>query len=361
MDCQHRERNMTELLPFLKELISAPGISGYEAGVRPIIEKAWGPLTDQLSLSRLGSLHGLQRGTGNEPRPSILLATHMDAIGLMVNSIVDGFLRVTSIGGIDVRVLPGQMVTVHGRQELPGMIVATPTRLLPAPAQGKVVPLEYLLVDLGLLPEEVAGLVRVGDPVSFAQAPLETSGETLVGHTLDNRASVAALTECLEILRSRPHSWDVWAVATVQEETTYGGASTSAFQLRPSLCVSIDVTFGSEPSSPSHQTFPLGKGPTLTWGAMVHPFLHKTVKDLAERLEIPITMEPAPRYSATDSDAMVVVAEGIPNLIISIPLRYMHTPIEMIMLKDISRAGRLVAEFVASLDEAFMDKLTWDD
>ena len=127
---------MTELLPFLKELISAPGISGYEAGVRPIIEKAWGPITDQLSISRLGSLHGLQKGTGSEPRPSIMVATHMDAIGLMVNAIIDGFLRVIAIGGIDVRVLPGQMVTVHGRQELPGMIVPTPARLLPARCAG---------------------------------------------------------------------------------------------------------------------------------------------------------------------------------------------------------------------------------
>lgn len=352
---------MTELLPYLKELISASGISGYEASVRPIIEKAWQPLTDQIKVSKLGSLHGLQCGTSPEPRPNILVATHMDAIGLMVNSIVDGFLRVTSIGGIDVRVLPGQMVTVHARNELPGMIVATPVRFLPSQMQTGVVPLEYLLVDVGLLPEEVGRLVRVGDPVSFAQTPLETSGDTLVGHTLDNRASVAAMTYCLEILRSRPHAWDVWAVATVQEETTSGGAQTSAFQLHPSLCVSIDVTFGSEPSSPSHLTFPLGKGPTLELGPVVHPFLFKTLKELAERLEIPVSVEPTPRYSATDSDAMVGSSEGIPNAVIGIPLRYMHTPTEMISLKDITRTGRLMAEFIAQLDGNFMDKLTWDD
>ena len=352
---------MTELLPFLNELISAPGLSGYENGVRPIIEKAWEPITDQLSTSRLGSLHGLQKGTGVEPRPSIMVAAHMDAIGLMVNAIIDGFLRVTSIGGIDVRVLPGQMVTVHGQQDLPGMIVPTPARLLPTHLQAGVVPLEYLLVDVGLLPDVVADLVRVGDTISFAQPPLNTGGETLTGHTLDNRAAVAALTSCLDILHTRPNIWDVWAVATVQEETTYGGALTSAFQLRPSLCVSMDVTFGSEPSSPSHLTFPLGKGPTLGWGPVVHPYLFKSIKELAERLEIPLSTEPAPRYSGTDSDAMVAVAEGIPNVVIGIPLRYMHTPVEMIALKDITRAGRLAAEFIAQLDETFMDKLTWED
>jgi putative aminopeptidase FrvX len=352
---------MTELLPFIKELISAPGISGYEAGVRPIIENAWRPITDRLGVSRLGSLHGLQKGTGSEPRPSIIAAAHMDAIGLMVNAIIEGFLRVTSIGGIDVRVLPGQMVTVHGREELPGLIVPTPARLLPSNVQGGSVPLEYLLVDVGLLPDEVSRMVRVGDPVSFAQPPFEAGGETLVGHSLDDRAAVAALTYCLEMLHSRQHVWDVWAVATTQEETTTAGALTSAFQLRPSLCVTIDVTFGSEPKSPGHLTFPMGEGPTLMWGPVVHPFLYKTFKELAGRLEIPFSVEPAPHYSATDSDVMQVVAEGIPNIVLGIPLRYMHTPVEMIKLKDITRVGRLVAEFIAQLDENFMEKLTWDD
>ena len=355
------DKNMTEILTFLKQLISAPGISGYESAVRPLIEKSWEGVTDALSVSRLGSLHGLQRGTGAKPRPSILVAAHMDAIGLMVNAVIDGFLRITSIGGIDMRVLPGQMVTVHGRRNLPGMIVPTPERLLPSGVLGGVVSLEYLMVDVGLLPEEVTNLVRVGDTISFAQPPIETAGKTLVGHTLDNRASVAALTHCLELLRLRPHVWDVWAVATVQEETTLGGALTSAFQLRPSLAVAIDVTFGSSPGSPEHRTYPIGKGPTLIWGPMVHPVLYKKIKKLAKKLDIPLSSEPAPRYSGTDTDAMQVVAEGIPNMVIGIPLRYMHTPVEMVALEDITRAGRLVAEFIDHLDEDFMDKLTWGD
>ncbi len=352
---------MTEIIPLLKELISAPGISGYEAGVRSIIEKAWKPYTDRISTSRRGSLHGLQNGTGGNPRRSILVATHMDAIGLMVNAIVDGFLRITAIGGIDGRVLPGQMVTVHGRQDLPGLIVPTPARMLPARLQNESVPLEYLLVDVGLAQADIDRLVRVGDPVSFALRPFETGGDTLVGHSLDNRAAVAALTHTLELLHTRPHVWDVWAVATVQEEVTMAGGLTSAFQLHPDLCLTLDVTYGREPKGPSHLTFPIGEGPTLVWGSTAHPFVHKTVNELAKRLEIPLTVEPAPRYSGTDSDVMQVVAEGIPNIIIGIPLRYMHTPIEMVAVKDIARAGRLAAEFIAQLDTSFMDQLTWED
>jgi len=352
---------MTETLTFLKELISAPGISGYESALRPLIEKAWGEITDELSVSRLGSLHGFQRGTGPEPRPAILVAAHMDSIGLMVNAIVDGFLRVTSIGGVDVRVLPGQMVTVHGQDDLPGMIVPTPARLLPSNVQGGIVPLEYLLVDVGLLPDEVTGLVRVGDPISFAQPPLETAGETLAGHSLDNRASIAALTVCLEILQTRPHVWDVWAAATVQEEIGLKGAQTSSFQLRPSLAVAMDVTFGSSPGSSNHQTFPLGKGPTLMWGPNVHPSLFNTLKETAERFEIPFAVEATAHATGTDAVAMQVNAEGVPSVVVGIPLRYMHTPVEMVALKDITRAGRLVAEFITKLDEHFMDKLIWDD
>ncbi len=352
---------MNDILPFLKELISAPGISGYETAVRPLIAKAWAPLTDELSVSRLGSLQGLQRGTASGKRPCILVATHMDAVGLMVNGIIDGFLRVITIGGVDGRILPGQAVTVHARRDLPGIIVPTPARLMPATVTAEVVPLSYLLVDVGLLPEEVASLVRVGDPVSFAQLPVETAGETLAGHTLDNRASVAALTHCLELLHDRPHAWDVWAVATVQEEVTTAGAYTSAFQLHPDLAVSIDVTFGSEPNSPSHLTFPLDKGPTLMWGPVVHPILFDTLKSVAERLEIPHTLEPTPRYTSTDSDAMLVVAEGIPNAVLGIPLRYMHTPVEMVAVRDITRTGRLVAEFIAQLEADFMDKMVWGE
>lgn len=352
---------MTTILPFLKELISASGLSGYETAVRPLIEQAWAPLTHELSTSRLGSLHGLRRGSGPEPRPSILLSAHMDAIGLMVTAIVDGYLRVTSVGGIDARVLPGQLVTVHGREDLPGVIAPPNGRLLPPHISEGVVPLQYLLVDTGRLPEEVQQLVRVGDLVSFAQPPMETAGETLVGHTLDDRAAVAVVTVCLEELSKRPHVWDVWAVASVQEEVTLGGARTSGFALRPTLAVAIDVTFASGPGSPSHQTFPLGKGPTLVWGPNVHPALFKAFKELAERLEIPYAMEPAPRHTGTDGYALQVVAEGLPNIVIGIPLRYMHTPVEMVAIKDINRAGRLLAEFIAQLDEHFMDQLTWED
>jgi putative aminopeptidase FrvX len=352
---------MIETLAFLKELIATPGLSGYEAPIRERIEAAWQPLTDELSVSRLGSLHGLRKGTAPEPRPSLLLATHMDAIGLMVSGIVDGFLHVTEIGGLDHRVLPGQLVTVHAREDLPGVIVQPPDYLLPPELGSGPVPLEHLFVDTGLTTRQVVRRVRIGDRISFAQEPLEMSGEVLVGPSLDNRASVAALTYCLEELRGRLHAWDVWAAATVQEEETLGGALTSTYQLRPEIAIAIDVTWAKGPGSPNEKTYPLGKGITLGWGPNIHPGLYKTFQELCDRLEIPYKLEPMPRHSGTDAYAMQIAAEGVPTMVVSIPLRYMHTPVEIIDVKDIQRAGRLLTEFVTSLKADFMETLTWDN
>ncbi len=306
-------------------------------------------------------MQALKRGSApGENRPSILIATHMDAIGLMVTAIVDGFLRVTQVGGIDARILPGTPVTVHGVKDLPGVVVIPPAHSLPSGVDEGVIPLKDLFVDAALLPEEARAQVRVGDLVSFATAPGVLAGDVVSGHSLDNRVSVEALTQALEHLHSRKHAWDVWAVATAQEEETLGGAKTSAFGLHPQIAIAVDVTFAKGPGASDWQTFPLEKGPTLAMGPNMHPAIHNALKATAERLEIPYQTEVTPRHSGTDAYAMQVAAEGIPTMVIGIPLRYMHTPVEMVALKDIERAGRLLAEFIAGLDVEFVEKIVWD-
>ncbi len=356
---------MADILPFLKTLLSAPGISGYEDPVFDILADRWTPLVDQVTRGRLGSLHGFKRGTGKDPRPSVMLASHMDSIGLLVTGIQDGFLKVIQVGGVDPRVLPGTQVNVHATrvntQSLPAIVVQPPARLLPSDLGTNPVPLEYLFVDTGLPPRKVTDLVNIGDVVSFAQVPVELSGGTISGHSLDNRASVAALTVCLEELQTRPHVWDVWAVATTQEETGYIGAIGSTYELHPTIALAVDVTFARGPGASDWQTNPLGKGPTLCMGPNIHPALHKSMKDLAEKLEIPYNLEYAPRHTGTDGFATQVAAEGIPTLVMGLPLRYMHTPVEVVSVKDIQRMGRLTAEFIAGLQPDFMEKITWDD
>ena len=359
---------MVDILPFLKSLISVSGLSGFETPVANLIKEKWRPLVDEISISRVGSLHGLKKGTASEPRskktrPSIMIATHMDAIGMMVTKITDGFLHITNIGGIDVRVLPGAQVTVHASSgdDLPAVIAMPSSRLLPESAGDGVLEISYLLVDTGLTPREVNRMVRVGDLVSFANEPMELAGDVISGHTLDNRASVAALTVCLEELQGKPHQWDVWAVATVQEEVSYLGGYSSAFEIRPQLAIAVDGTFAKGPGANGWQTFPLGKGVGLCTGPNMHPFLHKKLKELAERLELPWFLDVTPAHSGTDAYPMQTTAEGIPTALVEFPIRYMHTPVESVSVKDIQRAGRLLAEFIVSLDMDFVETIRWDD
>lgn len=352
---------MTELKDLLKSLISLPGLSGYEAPVRDVIAEAWTPLVDEVSQSKLGSLHALRRGNGSEPRPSILLAAHMDAIGLMTTGIEEGLIRFTEVGGVDPRILPGQEVIVHGMEDLPGVVVQPPDHLLPPGQRGKSVAMEYLFVDTGLRHDEVKEKVRVGTLISFATQPVELAGGTVAGHSLDNRASVIAITHCLKELQHLQHAWDVWAVATVQEEETLGGGFTSPYEIRPQIAVAIDVTFAKGPGANDWQTVSLSKGPSLGWGPNVHPHVYKRFTETAEKLDIPHQKDYMPRHSGTDAYAMQVVAEGIPTMVISIPLRYMHTPVEVISMSDLERTGRLMAEFIARLEPDFMEKINWED
>jgi putative aminopeptidase FrvX len=353
---------MTDIKELLKKIISLPGLSGYEGPVREIISAAWSPLVDELTVSRLGSLHGLARGTAPEPRPRILLAAHMDAIGLMVTRVTpEGFLYFTEVGGVDPRILPAQPVLVHGRRELPGIIGQPPDRLLPVAQRGKPVAMKYLVVDTGLPGDEVNQLVRPGDLISFATEPLDLPGDLIAGHTLDNRASVAAVTACLDELKQIAHAWDVYAVATVQEEETLGGGITSPFDIRPDIAVAIDVTFATGPGVHDYRGRPLGKGVSLGWGPNTHPAIFEGFRDLADRLDLPYEVEVYPRYSGTDAMGMQVVAEGIPTMVLSIPLRYMHTPVEVVSYKDIFRTGRLLAQYIAGLAPDYVQKIRWDE
>ncbi len=353
---------MIDLKEFLKKMISLPGLSAYEGPVRDVIAQAWKPLVHDLAISPLGSLHGIKRGSGVEPRPRILLAAHMDAIGMMVTRITpDGFLYFTRIGGVDPRILPAQPVTVHGKRDLPGVIGQPPDKLLPPSLKGKPVGMQYLLVDTGLTADEVHQLVRVGDLISFATQPLDLPDDLVAGHTMDNRASVAALTACMEELQQINHTWDVYAVATVQEEETLAGGFTSPFDILPDLAVAIDVTFAKGPGVHDFRGRSLGKGVALGWGPNTHPVIFERFKDLAERLDLPYEVEVYPRYSGTDAMGIQIVAQGIPTMVLSIPLRYMHTPVEVISMKDIQRAGRLLAQFIAGLDADFIANLRWDE
>ncbi len=358
---------MTDLFDLLASLTQAPGPSGFEGGVAEVIRPLWEPLVDHIRVDRIGSLVAVRPGQGGPPRRRLLLAGHMDEIGLMVKAIDvnrngAGFLRVTPVGGVDRRHLYGQPVIVHGRlsgrHDLPGVLGALPDRLLPESAWGQAFEYEHLLVDVGLPAATLRERVSVGDFISFRQPLHKLQGERVAGKALDNRAAVAAITVCLKLLQTRHHAWDVVAVATAQEETALLGAYTSSFDQQPDVALAVDVTFGNGPGATDALTFGLGKGPTVGLGPNVHPAVHKGLREAARAIELTVHDEPHARASGTDAMGLQIAREGIPTGVIGIPLRYMHTPVESLDLRDVRRAGRLLAEFAARLDESFLTTLT---
>ena len=349
-----------DLLAAVKELSDAAGVSGFESEVQALIREQWSPFVDEFRQDALGNLIAVRRGRvpAGQQRRSIMLATHCDEIGLMVTGIERGFLRVTSVGGVDARVLPGQEVTVHGRQSVAGVIGLRPPHLVPPAEREKPVPLSELFVDVGMTQETAGTLFEVGDPISLRVEATELRGERLAGKALDNRVSVAAAGFCLSLLQNMNHTWDVYAVATSQEEIGLRGAIVSAFRLMPDVAIAIDVTFGEGPGLPESETFKLDGGPTIGFGPNVHPAMYAALIDAAKSLEMDYQVEPLPGGSGTDGWALQVTREGIPTGVVSIPVLNMHTPVEVVSVPDIRRTGRLLAAFVSSLDETHIDLMT---
>jgi putative aminopeptidase FrvX len=349
-----------DIIPFLKRLSEASGVSGYEIGVRQVVQAEFQRLADEVRTDALGNVIALKKGHAPEPRSGIMLATHMDEIGLIVVDLEAGYLHFEQVGGYDDRVLLGQEVMVHGRQDLPGIIGARPPHVLPRGHQEQPIPYRELLIDVGRTADELKQLVRVGDLVTMNRQLVELKGGLVAGKAFDNRVSVAAAAVCLEEISRLRHEWDVYVVATVQEEIGYKGAITASYGLAPDIGIAIDVTWAKQPGVADEYTFELGKGPAIAWGPNFHPKLHEALVETARSIELSYQIEAAPRPGGTDAYAIQVAREGIPAAQVSIPERSMHTPVETVSIKDVERTGRLLASFIARLDDGFLATLTWD-
>ncbi len=348
-----------QLKEFLKQLSEAKGVSGYEVNVREVVRDEFAKYADDIRVDTMGNLIALKRGEAapDSPRRSIMLAGHMDEIGLVVTKLEKGFLRFSTVGGFDLRVLPGQEVTVHSQQDLPGIIGMRPPHVLTQEEREKVVPLDNLFIDVGMSEEELAKLVRVGDVISLQRTFTELANGLVAGKAFDDRAAVACIASCLQHLTTMRHSWDVHAVATVQEEVGLKGALTSAFGIAPDIGIAIDVGQGNMVGVSEVDTVTVGGGPAIGFGPNIHPRIYSRLSETAKSYEISYQTDPIPGRSGTEAWAIQVTREGIPTGLISIPLRYMHTTVETLSLKDLERIGRLLALFIAGLDEAFAQEL----
>jgi endoglucanase len=343
-------------------LVETHAPSGYEGPIREVIREAWRDLVDEQQQDKLGSLIGIQRATQPlDPARKIMLAAHMDEIGLMVRDIVDGFIYVHRISGVDHRVMLAQPVLVHGKRPLPGVVASTPPHLLSAEARKKYPTMEELVIDVGLPAEEVAQVVRIGDLITPDVPLLELNGKRVAAKAMDDRACVAAVTVCLDMLKGMQRRWDVYATATVQEETGLYGARTAAYHIKPDVAIALDVTFAPQPGVDGDDSSEIGGGPALGIGPNFHPNLVEKIREAAKYHEIKLQDNVIPGASGTDAWAIQVALEGIPTALLSIPLLNMHSPVETADLRDIERAGRLLAHFIAGLDADFMAAIQWDD
>lgn len=346
----------------LRTLTETPGPSGWEQPIRDVIADLWRPHVDEIEIDRMGSLVATKRGDGDAPRPRLMLSAHCDEIALMVTDIAEangyGFLRVTRVGGIDIRQTYAQRVTVHGRRPLPGVLASLPSRMLPPERRSQSYGYDDLVVDVGLSAETVRETVRIGDYITFDQTLTELVNGRVAAKALDNRASVAIVTLALEQLQQRRHAWDVLAVATVQEETRLLGAATAAYALRPDAAIALDVAYGKAHNSTDVDSYELGSGPIVDQCLDIHPAMNQALHDAAKALEMTVTASAYGGVSGTDAHFITVARAGIPTGLIGVPIRNMHTVVETVDTKDIERAGRLLAEFIVRLSADFIDTIT---
>ena len=348
-----------ELKEVLKELTDAWGVSGYEEAAAEVAVRHMKPYCDEVAVDKMGNVIALKRGdqSGDE-RKKILLAAHLDQIGLMVTKIEDGgFLRFTRNGGIDVTTLPGQEVSVMGKEIIKGLVGSKPPHLQEPGESGKPVKLEDLYIDTGLNKEELGDKVEVGTLVKVEGEFTDLGNGSFAAQAMDDRSGVASLVETLRRLTLRKHEWDVYAVATTQEEVGVRGATTAAFHLEPDVGIAIDVTFGNGPGISERDSCPLDKGPAISSGPNFHPTITKKLIDLAGENEITHQVERSPGLPGTDARAIQISRAGIPVGLVSIPLRNMHSTVEVLRLKDVERLAELLCVFIARLDSKFQEDL----
>ena len=343
---------------FLKELCTNYSVSGHELSIKETITKSFEKYADEINTDRLGNIVIFKKGKNNDSNIKIMVAAHMDEVGLMVKSIEkNGYIKFTNIGGIDPKTILGQEVIVHGKKPLFGVVVSKPPHLQEASESNKALKLDDLYIDLGYDSEKLKNYISIGDIITINREFRELKNGKLTCKSLDNKAGIATMYEAIKELMKLDHKADLYFVCTVQEEVGLRGAHTSTYGINPDIGIAIDVGFGSTPELPKHKTIELGKGPGIAIGGTIHPKLREKMVKIAEKYNIPFQYEISPSSTGTDADAVQLTREGIPTLCLSIPLRYMHTSVEVVDIKDIENTAKLLAFFVASITEENLEGL----
>lgn len=333
---------------FFRELVEAPSPSGFEQPAQRVIRKHLAASADELSSDVMGNLIARLRGPQGAPR--LMLAGHCDEIGFMIQYIDDqGFLFFSPIGGVDAHLVPGQRVTIHGvKGPVAGVVGKRPIHQIEAKDRDKVTPFKSQFIDIGCINKAGAtDLVAVGDPVTFAVGVERLQGTRLTSRALDDKMGAFIVAQVLrEVKRRGGQSVDLFAVSTVQEEVGLRGGTTSAYGVQPDIGIAVEVGFASDFPDADHKQvgeIRLGQGPIIARGPNINPVLFDLLTRVAREENIPFQVMGIPRATGTDANVMQLVRGGVATALVSIPLRYMHTPVEVLDWTDLEAAVRLLA------------------
>lgn len=341
-------------LAFLQELVEAPSPSGFEQPAARVLRDRLEGVADVIETNVMGSVHATLKGKKNGV--SVMLAGHIDEIGMMVNYITpEGFVAFSAIGGVDAAILPGMRVHVHTKEGvLLGIMGRKPIHLIEDDERKNVTKIEKLFIDLGLSGDEVKKQVRIGDSITFGVG-FETFGDHLaVSRAFDDKMGAWIAARVLEEVKAAGGAaGDLIAAGTVQEEIGLRGGTTSAYGVDPVVGIAVEVGHATDYpdiDKRKHGEAECGKGPIIARGPNINPVLFERLVSAAEKARVPYQIGAEPRGTGTDANAIQLSRGGKAAALVSIPLRYMHTPTEVLSLKDLDAAVKMLARFVLDLE-----------
>lgn len=346
-----------ESMRFMEMLVSAPSPSGYEQPAQRVFREYIKPFA-QVTTDLLGNVIGFIPGAGDN-RPKVMLVGHSDEIGFLVRYIDEnGFIFFAAIGGVDPQITQGRRVLVHTRNgAVPGVTGRKPIHLTDAKDRETVVKLEAQYIDVGAAnKEEAERLVRIGDPITFAECLNTLHGDRITARGLDDKAGSFVVAEVLRLV-SESHGVlpvDLYGVSSVQEEVGLRGGKTSAYSVNPDVGICVEVDFSTDQpdlDKKSAGEVKLGGGPILPRGANINPALFDLLAHSAESEKIPVQFTGLPGATGTDANVMQISRSGVATALVKIPLRYMHSPVEVLSLSDLENAIKLIVSSLGRIKE----------
>ncbi|MBR5491053.1 MAG: M42 family peptidase [Oscillospiraceae bacterium] len=331
-------------------LCTAAGPAGFEEAAAEVIKREIAPFVDEVKTDVMGNVIAVKR-CGKENAPSILLDAHMDEIGLMVTGYVEGHLRFNTIGGVDPRMLPAREIKVMSEEPLYGVISVMPPHALSSGDMSKALGIDDLFIDVGLSDDEAKEKVPVGTPCVYADSAFRLGDGSICGKSLDDRSCAAIIIKTMEELSTKATDVDIYCLFSVQEEIGLRGAITGAFGAEPDYAIILDVTFGKTPDVAAHKCLKMGGGPAIGVGPNTNRAFTKKIIDKAVEKGIDYQLEVLPGNSGTNAWVIQTSRTGVATALVSLPLKYMHSPVETMLVSDGEKIVNLLVEFLSDAGE----------